>query len=80
MIRILSTKAKEYLIRSQVSSSAVNLLDTESTCVFSLMGHDAHSYMPKNVIYGEDYVFLYFLQPIYRNCCRIRRYSYVVKL
>ena len=53
-------KGKEYLIRSQVSSSAVNLLDTESTCVFSLMGHDAHSYMPKNVIYGEDYDFLYF--------------------
>ena len=53
-------KGKEYLIRSQVSSSAVNLLDTQSTCVFSLMGHDAHSYMPKNVSYGEDYDFLYF--------------------
>ena len=53
-------KGKEYLIRSQVSSSAVNLLDTESTCVFSLMGHDAHSYMPNNVSYGEDYNFLYF--------------------
>ena len=53
-------KGKEYLIRSQVSSSAVNLLDTESTCVFSLMGHDAHSYMPNNASYGEDYNFLYF--------------------
>jgi len=53
-------KGKEYLIRSQVSSSAVNLLDTQSTCVFSLMGHDAYSYMSKNVSYGEDYDFLYF--------------------
>jgi len=53
-------KGKEYLIRSQVSSSAVNLTDGESTCVFSLMGHDAYSYMPKNVSYGEDYDFLYF--------------------
>ena len=53
-------KGKEYLIRSQVSNSAINLLDTESSCVFSLMGHDAYSYMPKNVSYGEDYDFLYF--------------------
>ena len=53
-------KGKEYLIRSQVSSSAVNLIDEESKCVFSLMGHDANSYMPKNVSYGEDYDFLYF--------------------
>ena len=60
-------KGKEYLIRSQVSKSATNLLDENSTCVFSLMGHDAINYMPQNKTFGEDYNFFEFPSIDYPN-------------
>ena len=60
-------KGKDYLIRSQVSKSATNLLDENSTCVFSLMGHDAINYMPQNKTFGEDYNFFEFPSIDYPN-------------
>lgn len=60
-------KGKEYLIRSQISKSASNLLDENSTCVFSLMGHHAINYMPQNKTFGEDYNYLKFPSINYSN-------------
>ena len=60
-------KGKEYLIRSQISKSASNLLDENSTCVFSLMGHHAINYMPQNKTFGEDYNFFKFPSINYSN-------------
>ncbi len=53
-------KGKDYMIKSQISKSALNLLDEDSSCVFSLMGHHAINYMPQNKSFGEDYDFLKF--------------------
>ena len=60
-------KGKEYLIRSQISKSASNLLDENSTCVFSLMGHHAINYMPQSKTFGEDYNFFKFPSINYSN-------------
>ena len=60
-------KGKDYLIRSQVSKSASNLLDEDSSCVFSLMGHHAINHIPQSKNFGEDYNFLYFPSKDYQN-------------
>jgi alpha-glucoside transport system substrate-binding protein len=60
-------RGKEYLIRSQVSTSAANLLDEDSSCVFSLMGHHAINYFPQSKKFVEDYDFLYFPSQDYSN-------------
>ena len=44
-----------------------NLLDENSTCVFSLMGHHAINYMPQNKTFGEDYNYLKFPSINYSN-------------
>ena len=53
-------KGKEYLIRSQVSNSAKNLVSDSSTCVFSLLGHHSVNDFPYDKSFGEDYDFFHF--------------------
>ena len=60
-------KGKEYLINAQVSKSASNLLDENSSCVFSLMGHHAINHIPEDKNFGEDYNFLHFPSEDYSN-------------
>jgi len=60
-------RGKEYLIRSQVSTSAANLLDEDSSCVFSLMGHHAINHIPQSKNFVEDYDFFYFPSQDYSN-------------
>ena len=53
-------KGKEYLIRSQVSNSAKNLVSDSSRCVFSLSGHHSINDFPSEKNFGEDYDFFNF--------------------